>query len=92
MHSSESSSAPTVFTIRCAGCDGDAGLHQEDCPSVLAVGYDSGSGAASMRVFPRPGSSFGRHPDALGALRFYSAFGPVELHRDDGTVIGYDEW
>ncbi|HEU5129128.1 MAG TPA: hypothetical protein VFU12_14165 [Glycomyces sp.] len=83
--------APQTFTIRCAGCDGDEGRHLAECPGALAIGYDTGRGAVSMRVYPEAGASFGKHADALGSFRFYSVFGPVEMHMEDGTVVTFDE-
>ncbi|GAB4005621.1 hypothetical protein GCM10029992_54050 [Glycomyces albus] len=83
--------APRTFTIRCAGCDGDEGLHASDCPDVLAIGYDTGSGDATMGVYPEAGASFTEHADAVRSMRFYLFFGPVELHMEDGTVITFDE-
>lgn len=84
-------STPIAFTIRCAGCDGDEGAHVPECPGTLATGYDTGRGAASMRVYPEAGASFGKHADALGSFRCYSIFGPVEMHPEDGTVVAFDE-
>ncbi|WP_199037614.1 hypothetical protein [Glycomyces salinus] len=83
--------APQAFTIRCAGCDGDEGLHTSDCPDVLAIGYDTGTGTASMSVYPEAGATLTKHADAVRSMRFYLFFGPVELHLEDGTVITFDE-
>jgi hypothetical protein len=85
----EPPSAPQSFTIRCAECGDTYGSHLPHCPGVLAIGYDTGRGAASMVVYPDAGSSMGKHNDALGTLRFYSIFGPVEMDMEDGRVISF---
>ncbi|MEU5154588.1 hypothetical protein [Glycomyces sp. NPDC021274] len=83
---------PQSFTIRCAECADELGAHLPHCPGVLAAGYDTaGYGAFSGTVFPEPGGTFGKHQSAFSALRFYSRWGPVELHLQDGRVIGFDE-
>lgn len=83
---------PQSFTIRCAECADEFGAHLPHCPGVLAAGYDSpGLGAFSSTVYPSVGGNFCKHQSALSALRFYSRWGPVELHLQDGRVIGFDE-
>uniref|UniRef100_UPI0018EA38DE hypothetical protein n=1 Tax=Glycomyces salinus TaxID=980294 RepID=UPI0018EA38DE len=62
--------------------------HLSNCPGVLAAGYDTaGNGAFSSVVYPEAGKSFGKHESAFGALRFYSIWGPVELHLADGRTF-----
>lgn len=81
----DSLTEPQSFTIRCAECADDLGAHVSHCPGVLAAGYDSpGLGAFSSTVYPSVGGNFCKHESALGALRFYSIWGPVELHLQDG--------
>lgn len=71
--------------------DGDEGLHPAERPGTLTIGYGTGRGAVPIQVHPEAGASFGRHANALGSLRPYSIFGPVEMHMEDGTVVTFDE-
>ena len=81
---------PQPFTIRCAECADDLGEHLPECPGVLAASYDTaGNGAFSSTVYPRAGGNFASHDHAIGALRFYAMWGPVELHLEDGTVVSF---
>jgi hypothetical protein len=83
---------PQSFTICCAECASEPGSHLPDCPGVVAAGYDSpGLGAFSSTVYPSVGGNFCKHESAFGALRFYALWGPVELHLQDGRVIGFDD-
>jgi len=83
---------PQSFTIRCAECGDERDSHLAHCPGVVAAGYDTIEvGAFSSTVYPRAGGNFCTHENALGALRFYLMFGPVELHLADGTVLTMDD-
>jgi hypothetical protein len=85
-------SQPQAFTIRCAECGDEENTHLPHCPGVVAAGYDTVEvGAFSSTVYPRAGGSYCTHASALGALRFYLMFGPVELHLADGSVFGMDD-
>ncbi|THV29153.1 hypothetical protein [Glycomyces paridis] len=83
---------PQSFTIRCAECGDARGTHLAHCPGVLAAGYDApGLGAFSSTVYPSVGGNFCKHASAIGALRFYSIWGPVELHLANGLVFTFDD-
>lgn len=88
----DSLSEPQSFTIRCAECADDPHRHLPNCPGVVAAGYDTvQTGAFSSTVYPKAGGNFCSHESALGALRFYLMFGPVELHLADGSVFTFED-
>ncbi|THV35728.1 hypothetical protein [Glycomyces buryatensis] len=88
----DSGGVPQSFTIRCAECADDLGSHLPHCPGVIAAGYDTIEvGAFSSTVYPKAGGNFCTHDNALGALRFYLMFGPVELHLADGSVFTMED-
>jgi hypothetical protein len=88
----DSLAAPQSFTIRCAECADTEDSHLPHCPGVVAAGYDTvGTGAFSSTVYPKAGGNFCSHESALGALRFYLMFGPVELHLADGSVFTFED-